>query len=197
MVFLGLTGSLLIVVLLSVMGIVISICPRDRKYFPIIKRGKYGLVYGGNQKGMKIISFRHVVMLDWDVPNEGHVMEGCVTIRRKEEAIVILQQYCMEDKKMLFRVYETPGGVRAFLVSRMSESVRLDEPLMRRLSCDPLYTRLCASRGEWACRVSPKVGRKGDYVARYWTTIGDGKEDEGAMELVKYHDELISGWSAE
>ncbi len=173
-------------------GLAVGIINRREGRFPLVKRyGKEDYrICGGEDRGVRYITFRHVMMLDWDVPDVSHKAGECVTIKEKGEALDILRAYCMEDKKIVFRVYETPGGVRAFVTSKCFDGI--EKQLMEALKCDPLYTQFCVQRREWSCRVSPKKGRENDYVARYWVTIGEGQEDEGAVELVRYHDELIT-----
>ncbi len=171
----------------------VGVINRRNGRFPLVK--KYGNnyeVYGGEDRGVKYITFAHVMMLDWDVPDEGHKGSECITIATKGEAISILEEFCKENKTMRFKVYETPGGVRAFLTSRcITEGMGTMKETMDWLKCDPLYTRFCLQRREWACRVSPKVGRANDYVARYMMEVGEGCEDKDAVELVAYHDSLI------
>jgi uncharacterized protein (TIGR02996 family) len=89
-------------------------------------------------------------------------------------------------------VYETPGGVRAFLTSHFEEFGPDHRRLMDDLSIDPLYRDITQEQRAWWCRVSPKVGRQGDYVARPWTTVqgADGIESLDALLALREHDRL-------
>lgn len=171
----------------------VGVINRRNGRFPLVKEyGEGYKVYGGEDRGVRYITFAHVMMLDWDVPDEGHKTEECITIKDRGEALTILEEFCKENRAWKFKVYETPGGVRAFCTSMcIKEGIGTMKETMDWLKCDPLYTRFCLQRREWACRVSPKVGRANDYVARYWKEVGEGSEDRDAVELVAYHDSLI------
>lgn len=176
---------------LCVLGMLVGILNRkEEKYSKVLEYFKGYSVEGGEDKGVKYIRFQHVMMLDWDIPDAVHPEEA-VSIQTREEVLTLLTEYCMEEKNTLFRVYRTPGGVRGFLISSVVEGPKAQKEVMERLKCDPLYVKFCVLRNTFACRVSPKIGRANDYVARPWTTIGYGKECPLVMETVRYHDSFL------
>ena len=153
-------------------------------------------LYHRRDRGVKYVGFADVLMLDWDIPAEGHVSQNCVTITCREEALAVLEAFCAKyPGKFRFRVYETPGGVRAFLLSGHVPAHHA-AGWQRVLRCDPLYTEMCYLRGACWCRVSPKVGRTGDYVARPWKNVGTGPVNPSVCRLVNWHDKLCSRYSA-
>lgn len=177
----------------ALLGIALAVNVRRRDRFPLLHsyKDKAYCIYGGLDNGVNYLEFSHVMMLDWDVPDPIHPEEAC-TIRDRNEAYHILKEFCLENPGWVFRVYETPGGVRAFLTSRCVESVAEVSDLMGWLRCDPLYVKFCERRRSFAVRVSAKLSRKGDYVARLVGIVGVGKEDPDALEVVRYHDRKIA-----
>ena len=63
---------------------------------------------------------------------------------------------------------------------------------MSDLSIDPLYREITEQQKVWWCRVSPKIGRQGDFVARPWRTVGgnEGIESLDALLALREHDHL-------
>ena len=125
---------------------------------------------------VEYIAFPRLLMGDWDVPDDFHFHEGSVTVPSREYVLGILHRDVRERPDHAWRAYETPGGVRAFLTSHFEEfSADRHHGMMADLSIDPLYREITAEQRAWWCRVSPKVGRPGDYVARSWTTVRGGR----------------------
>jgi uncharacterized protein (TIGR02996 family) len=141
---------------------------------------------------VEYVAFPRLLMGDWDCPDTFHFHEGSVTVPSRDYVLGILRRDVRDEPDHVWRVYETPGGVRAFLTSDYRPFDRHHRGLMLNLSIDPLYREITTQQAAWWCRVSPKVGRPGDYVARPWTTIrgGEGIESLDALLAVREHDRL-------
>ena len=107
----------------------------------------------------------------------------CVTIKCYADVKAIL-----ESHGETWRVYITPGGVRAFCISKAYHPEE-----MPKLKADPLYIELCKKTSIYWARVCPKAERiEYDWVAHYWETIGDKPVNEELVTLLDvYHDGLI------
>jgi len=127
------------------------------------------------------------MMLDWDVETlPGHQTAECCTITSREEVIEILDEFCKTHPQYLFDVQETPGGVRAFELSReWDASSREAVEFHTNLRVDPLYTRLSSHIGKYRARVSPKPARVGDYVALDWCVIGTGDANRRCLKQLE------------
>ena len=136
-------------------------------------------------------------MLDWDLPGPGHYSAAAITISTRYEPVEMLQNLCNQSDAWLFRVYKTPGGVRAFCMSHTwdladPKEAAVARMLMEGLKCDPCYTHFTFRRlNGWNSRVSPKVVRKNDYVARHVLDMGKGQATSKNVANVAIHDKLI------
>ncbi len=142
---------------------------------------------------VEYVAFPRLLMGDWDCPDDYHFHEGSVTVPDRPYVLGILRRDVRERPGHVWQVYETPGGVRAFLTSHFEGFSAGHHPrLMADLSIDPVYREITAQQGAWWCRVSPKVGRPGDYVARPWATVrgADGVESLDALLALREHDRL-------
>lgn len=119
-------------------------------------------------RGVFFMNLTNLAMLDWDLAENGDEknMDFHYTITKVEEVDIILKQRIMSHPDEFWVAYRTPNGVHAFLLSHKKETWQF-AATMNRMNCDSLYTRYCVKRGEFACRISPKIDRKGDYVASY------------------------------
>lgn len=126
--------------------------------------------YGYNEKnGIHFLFLKSLAMFDWDLPDEGHKTDKCITIQEREEVLEILSSFCKENPSYLFYVEKTVGGVRAWEVSQ-PRFPRKTTPLMSSLNVDPLYVSLVSRFG---CRVSPKPNRVNEKI-EFWCSIGSG-----------------------
>lgn len=144
-----------------------------------------------------VILVTGTMMLDWDMPADGHKDDRCISISKREDAYEIIHQWCQKHHSYLFKVYDTPGGVRAFCLShtfnwRNTAGYKLCEHFMSRLDCDKLYTKFsCMNQNGWRARVSPKPNRENDYVAKHFMWMGYGAPTKIHINNVDAHDKLI------
>jgi hypothetical protein len=134
------------------------------------------------QKGVSYMDIPGILMGDWDL-REG--AQDHYSISNREEVINLLPL----DK--LWRLYTTPNGVHAFLMSEMFEDGSQIESTLLSLKCDPLYSRISQQRGGCAVRISPKPNRVGDYIARFWMELGEGSAIKAIEEIVAIHDSYL------
>jgi hypothetical protein len=140
-------------------------------------------------------------MLDWDVPNEGHLTKDAITLNSRYEAVNLLQKLCQQNASWRWRVYKTPGGVRAFCMSHQWDINKPTEAavarmLMEHLKCDPCYTHFTFTKNEgWAARVSKKPARQGDYIAQYLFDIGEGEALSTNTTNIVIHDALVAKYA--
>jgi uncharacterized protein (TIGR02996 family) len=141
---------------------------------------------------VEYLAFPRLLMGDWDTPDDFHFHESSVTVPSREYVLGILRRDVAERPDHAWRAYETPGGVRAFLTSEFEEFSPRHARLMADLFIDPLYRQITEEQRAWWCRVSPKVGRPGDFVARPWTTVrgADAVESLDALLALREHDRL-------
>jgi hypothetical protein len=138
--------------------------------------------------------FKHIVCADWDWPDKAHLSEKAITIKTATDALNILRHI-----GGTWRLYVTPGGMRAFLVSQpvtvrdMIENKAFFQ--YEELSADPLYWAFTLSSHEkWGFRLVPKEIRKDyDWVAEFIEVVGDpANADAELTRLVEtYHDQQI------
>lgn len=134
--------------------------------------------------GMKVVAWSNLFMFDWDVGPDKE-------FKTREE---VLDFVLSTGPRHALRLYKTPGGVRGFAIHWMRYPDAYWESWQEYatdLQCDPAYVELCPVRGACACRVGPKEGRDGDYVAEYWITVGHGSQEirEGLVEQIQLHDQ--------
>lgn len=133
-------------------------------------------------QSLEVLGFQHICCLDWDWPNEGHKTDLCVTIKTYKDV-----QRRLKRHGETWRTYITPGGVRAFCVSKAYHPEN-----MPKLDADPLYMELCKKTSVFWVRVVAKAERSYDWVAEYQETIGNAPIDPNLAKLVEvYHDTQI------
>lgn len=172
--------------------------------------------YKEKRNNMTIVSFRRLVMFDFDTPDKVH-LNMSVTYKTKDEVYARIEWVC-KAKSLLFWVEQTPGGVHIWLLSeRLDLSVDKDRMrfhyLAKVLNCDPLYRRMSLGKRYCSCRVSPKkrpsilqedriakyVGLFGDhslieklcledfrYYLKFWSKYQNQKDIDYAYSVVKY-----------
>ena len=148
--------------------------------------------------------FKKTPMIDIDIKGASHLARN-VYHQGKPEALKGLFKYLKTPagKKSLFATYETPGGIRLFDLARRRVPRKYYNPtgnlggresgmLNLKLGGDPSYPPFNLRRGGYGSRLSPKPGRKGDYVAKLLDYYGSGQAiPRNVMEVKKYHDALI------
>lgn len=158
-------------------------------------RASQGLASLRIEGGVKYLNLESLLMVDWDPKPEGEHDTDHYTISSIEEVNYILTQRVAAHPTELWKAYLTPsGGVHAFLLSHKFESGE-GVPIIKALRGDLLYARMSKSRGYYGVRVSPKIidsaPRKGDYVAKYWKTFGNGAALPDNMAVMLLHDSFL------
>ena len=142
----------------------------------------------GTGKGLEVIGARNVAMQDWDWPDEGHIAKNAITVKNLGDVYDRMQQFTSDNPDELWRMYVTPGGVRAFDLAKQRMPYKSYE-LQSQLNSDPLYAGLVDQRNNWPARVSPKIGREGDFVAVPIAQMGTGVALADNQDYVRrYHD---------
>lgn len=142
------------------------------------------------------------MMLDWDLMDVGHLTADSITINDRWEPVQLLKQLTQQSDAWLWRVYKTPGGVRAFCMShswdlQVPTQAAIAKALMVSLKCDPCYTdftfKYCQG---WRARVSKKRGRPGDFIAQHMFDMGTGLALSENVVNIKIHDAIINRYLA-
>lgn len=148
------------------------------------------------ERGMMMMDMYSMLMVDWDPVEEGVETDHHYTVHCKQEVFDILAARVKACPDELWRVYETPsGGIHAFL---LSHSITTEEGygIVTEMKGDLLYRDYCRRRGMWAVRVTPKVGRQGDYVARFLCHYGSGQPLPLNVKAIRIHDSHLLGEKA-
>ncbi len=154
-------------------------------------------VYDSN--GMKILRSTNVLMLDWDM-SKNHA-EGStsvdypqtVTITAREDVFSHIARYSqyLPIDNVGIRLYWTPNGVRGFITSHLiPASDHRADGILATLRTDKAYRQVVKDRNVYHARVSKKVGRENDFVAAYWTSIGNPNILPEVLKYLKIHDAL-------
>lgn len=143
--------------------------------------------------------FERTPMGDWDFPDDIHD-SASVTIRHAGDAIDSIKRFTHDNKDSNFRVYLTPGGVRAFDMTRRL-TPRQYQKIGEDLNIDPQYLELSRDmvapygmegihpEQGFSSRLSSKPGRSDDFVAYYLGSMGQGLPHPTNKKLVtQFHD---------
>ena len=142
-------------------------------------------------KGVTYLSLYSLLMVDWDPVKDGESADEHYTVCSKGEVLDILNEDIERNPSHLWKIYETPsGGIHAFLISH-SLTPKEGSPLLTALKGDGLYRKMCLRRGVWSVRVSPKKGRKGDFIARFLEYKGHGEMLAENQEAIDIHDSFL------
>ena len=125
------------------------------------------------KKGVKFMKLNNLVMLNWDPSPTGQQDGVHYTISSTDDVEEIMVDRMKEHTDEFWVTYLTPsGGVHAFLLSHSMLPIEA-APMMEDMQCDKLYIKMNLKGNYFGVRISPKLGRKGDYVASYWKTFGN------------------------
>lgn len=152
-------------------------------------------------KHVEFYSFDDTPMGDWDWPDDIHAGSS-VNIRNMGDVYDRLNRFTHDNPNSRFRVYMTPGGVRAFDMTNKMTPRKYDESgMFRALQVDPNYYKLAMDQPKaygtdgfmpdqgFATRTSGKPGRKEDFVAFYLGDVGKGLPNpENRRIVTMYHD---------
>lgn len=142
-------------------------------------------------RGIKFLSFKSLMMADWDLVAEGKAADFHYSIFNREEAVERLRKLNLE--KYCWAVYHTPNGVHAFLISQqVKPRSKQAKAISTALGMDELYMGMCKKHNYWSVRVSPKPGRVNDYVAQFKELVGNQETIVPELySLLDYHDSCI------
>lgn len=124
-----------------------------------------------NLTPVEFTTFAKTPMMDWDFPDPSHP-DASVTVRNLGDVEEVIREYQRDVPESNIRLYQTPGGYRAFEFGQEVPVTQFQEAY-RQMNVDPLYARfnMHGSRvGEvfdkpgFRARVSHKPGRT-DWVA--------------------------------
>lgn len=140
-------------------------------------------------KPIEVVGHPQIAMQDWDWPNEGHIAKGAITISNLGDVQENLSKFIQENPGELWKMYITPGGIRAFDLANRRPARESADFLQSRLNSDPYYAQFSAGRDVWNSRISAKPGRVDDFVALPIGTMGNGVPDPVNMDYVRrFHD---------
>jgi len=122
---------------------------------------------------MYYLKFYNMFMLDLD--------------SHSQELIDNLKKY----NQFRFRVYQTHGGYHIFITSQLIKyNSNLVFQLTKELAGD-IYYAMFANKTGYKIRLSPKINRNEDYIAKYICDIGTIQECKECSDLIKIHDYYI------
>lgn len=149
-------------------------------------------------------NFRTTPMMDIDVRKvpgrRGAHFDRNITYNTREDALRDIDKYAMSPlgRMQNLRVYNTPGGLRIIDMKNRVTPINYFGPNYGMpggvIKSDPDYiTRRLYPGGAFDYRISPKPGRKNDYVAKFAGKFGKGKANpRSEYEVETYHDALIA-----
>lgn len=144
------------------------------------------------ENGVTYKRFDRVALLDWDWPNVSHKAEECVTIESIADVYLLLQPWLAKHTDQSIRLYETPGGIRGALTGKFQTVDEFVALGVDSLKADPMFIKLCIERKMFGARVSPKLNRTGDFIARYVCTLGCAEEPKVVEVVKRFHDCYLS-----
>jgi hypothetical protein len=139
-------------------------------------------------KPIEIVGSKQVAMQDWDWPDDGHIAKNAITVNNLGDVYESMNRFTTDNPDELWRMYVTPGGVRAFDMASQRPAYKAFD-LQGQLNSDPLYAQLTDNTGFWGARISPKMGREGDFVALPIGQMGTGQRLPSNVDYIKrFHD---------
>jgi len=166
-------------------------------------------------KFVDFVNFDKVPMGDWDFPDAIHP-ESSISISNMGDVYDSLIKNTTDNPNLLWQVYLTPGGVRAF---QMGEQATPKEYMQKgylksvvkdpenSLNVDRNYANMAVKQANptripkyeglypkqtWSSRISSKPGREEDFVAYPIGTVGEGLVSPYNRRIIDtYHDAPI------
>lgn len=153
----------------------------------------------GQGHDVEFMSLKNVPMNDWDTPDPRHP-DSSVTVRHLGDVEENIRNYQKLFPESKMRLYQTPGGYRAFELGMTSDPLSYAADA-KKMNVDPNYwniNRLKMEAGNltpdpvaFRSRISHKPGRI-DWVAQPIATFGGGMVIPHSQKLVRImHDEPI------
>ena len=145
-----------------------------------------------NKKIMDLISFRNLMILDYDIPKE--IADDKIA----DDKIASKQQLLEKIENRLklypytFLIYETTNGYHVYCVSkRLPFSDYNTIKLMQSLDCDKYYIGFTRKVG-FVTRLNKKVGRTEYFIERFIKQVNDYPILQELLDLVKLKDKLLN-----
>lgn len=185
---------------------------KPRKIVYPIEEGVYyrreprkSLIPGGKGAISEYVSFSDTPMMDWDLPDPSHPMAS-ITVRHLGDVEEMARQYIQDNPESMLRLYQTPGGYRAWDLGTRGTPVEMRRSLEAAL-VDPLYLSFSAARPPvthssglqidgpgFSSRINPKPGRL-DWVAQPVLDLRGRQalpDPVSLRRVERYHDNPIS-----
>ena len=179
-----------------------------------LRRGAYWMPNTDKATQSYFASFRQTPMIDVDLPKtfikDGKKMvshvDSQIVHKTKEDALRALREYAKSraGKDDLFKVYDTPAGLRYFNLGRRSVPNKTTFNIDEAVGGDVFYRKMAHGRlpqfgrgqglrkSRFDARLFPKPGREGDFVAKPLGYIGVGQPNpQNYQEILTFHDNLI------
>ncbi len=107
-----------------------------------------------NLYGALVLNAPQAMFIDIDFPKDK------AGLKEQERALASIQQWSARNQGLALRVYRTYGGLRALVTNELFDPAQESSlALLRDLSADPLYIRLCREQECFRARLSPKPWR--------------------------------------
>ena len=149
----------------------------------------------GPSRGTEVefMSLKNVPMNDWDTPDPRFHPDSSVTVRHLGDVEENIRDYQKLFPESLMRLYQTPGGYRAFELGMQSDPLSYAADA-KRMNVDPNYWKINRIEMQannlvndpvaFRSRISHKPGRV-DWVAQPIATFGSGLPIAHSEKLVK------------
>lgn len=163
------------------------------------------VVPGGRGTISEYVSFFDTPMMDWDLPDPSHPMAS-VTVRNLGDVEELARQYVQDNPESMLRLYQTPGGYRAWDLGVRGSPADMRSKLERAL-VDPLYLSFSEARPSvthpsglqfggpgYSSRISAKPGRV-DWVAQPVLDLRGRQalpDPVSLRRVQRFHDEPIN-----
>lgn len=142
-----------------------------------------------NAGPVEYMQFGNIPMQDWDFPDAIHP-NAAVTVRHLGDAYASLVKRTTDNANERWRMYLTPGGIRAWNLTDQVTPTQQNTAREYRdsMNSDPLYAMFSERENVWSSRISAK-NRPDDFVAYPIAEVGNGLPNPQNLNLVqRYHD---------
>jgi len=150
--------------------------------------------YTNTAQPMLYMGNKRVPMLDIDLPigvNSHLGIQMRHGFKNKSDFMKFFEGHLKNDPNAAYRLYDTPGGIRLWDMANRSTPLRYSRTSAR-MHSDPLYIGKSIQENKYWSRLSPKPGRKDDFVAKFDDLYGDGTVlPKNLGETKKFHDAII------
>ena len=140
-----------------------------------------------NEKIMDLISFKNLMILDYDISKENTHDKNASKHQLLEKIEDTLKLY-----PYTFLIYETTNGYHVYCVSeRLPFSDYNTIKLMQMLDCDKYYIGFTRNLG-FVTRLNKKSGRTEDFIERFIKQVNEYPILQELLDLVKLKDKFTN-----